>query len=128
MKNARSFALVLVTLCVGSGAWAACAGSPTPAAALEGNTLCVGSAPNWENQEQLRTGGQLWDYKRGPAHPTDPSAQLGTWSTSGNTVTFNYGASAYTFTVYQSGSNVCLSNGSVDVNGTVKAGTAGGCP
>lgn len=84
---------------------------------LDGKTVCVGSAPTWQHQEQHRNGGDLYDYKRGPNHPVDKTTQLGRWSlnTSGanSAVTYNYtGGSNFTF-------QVCS---------TTTAGTYGFCP
>jgi hypothetical protein len=80
---------------------------------LVGKTACA-----TDTQEEHRgsaTGGQLWDYKMGPGHATDPTAQEGTWSASADVVTYNYsGGSNYSYNVYD------LENGNYEfcTNGT----------
>lgn len=68
---------------------------------LSGNTVCVGSSPTWQAQEQHLASGALNDYKRGAGHPTDPTAQVGTWSVSGTgggaLVLYNYGGTQYSY-------------------------------
>lgn len=77
------------------------------AAVLSGNTVCVGSAPTWNAQEQHIVGGVLNDYKRGAGHPTDPTAQVGTWAISGTggnaAVVYNYGGTQYSYGVCSTG-------------------------
>jgi hypothetical protein len=123
------------------GAVAACpASGRTPVANLStfllGKTACVGSPGNWTNQEEHRTGGVLADYKKGPGDPIDPTKTIGTWavSTSGDVVTYNYGASGpYSFNLY---SNVdgtydfCNAGpGSAnDVSNVMLQNSFGGCP
>jgi hypothetical protein len=74
---------------------------------------CTGSNCSW--QEQHRSGGQLWDYKKGPSDAVDPSEQVGTWSISGNTVTHTYGAPPpYPYNVKDNGDGTfsfCGANG-----------------
>lgn len=73
---------------------------------LPGKTVCaVRGSDRW--QEQHRAGGQLWDYKKGPSDPVDPSKQLGSWSIGGpanRQVTYTYTAFgspvSYTFEVH----------------------------
>ena len=73
---------------------------------LQGNTVCVpvNTQPTMEAQELHQAGGALIDYKRGPAHPVDPSKQVGTWTVTGGRgafVTHNYGGGAqYTYAVW----------------------------
>ncbi len=96
-----------------------------------GNTVCATRGSEvW--QEQHRSGGQLWDYKKGPGHPIDPSKQVGTWSISRNIVTYCYtGGICYGYTVHGTGSgsyDFCAPNGSVVVSGaTFKPGYTS-CP
>lgn len=102
--------------------------------ALQGNTVCVPNGSGWEWQEQHRTGGQLWDYKRGPGHPVDPSEQVGTWAVSGtgaNTVvTHTYGSQSFPYKVCRVGASTsygfCPSSGTT-IMATIKAGISG-CP
>ncbi len=72
---------------------------------LSGNTICVLS-PEF-SQEEHRSGGELWDYKKGPADTVDPTSQIGHWTTGTNSngkgiVTYIYtggGTSTYTLEV-----------------------------
>ena len=69
---------------------------------ISGNTICAArGSDRW--QEQHRAGNQLWDYKQGSPHPTDPTTQVGTWSASNGsnvTVTHTYSVSgSYTWAV-----------------------------
>jgi len=81
-------------------------------------------------QEEHRSGGQLWDYKKGPA-PTekvDPSKQVGTWSVASDTVIQSYtGGPSFTWTVHDSGGGVysfCTGeNGSEVVRAFISTGT-----
>lgn len=125
-----------VALALVSGqAMAVCSG-PTRLSAtqittlLTGNTVCSGPAGNFDWQEEHRSGGQLWDYKRG-ANPIDPTAQVGTWSVQGtgvgnSTVTHSYsGGSSYVYSVYGTGApnaghSFC---GLTNVDATVKSGS-----
>jgi len=81
---------------------------------LTGNTVCVGSAPTWENQEWHRSGGELWDWKLGNGHLSpsgtiDPTKLLGSWSITGTgastQVNYTYtafgGPSSHSFTVWK---------------------------
>lgn len=98
---------------------------------VSGNTVCATKgADKW--QEQHRSGGQLWDYKKGSSDPVDPSKQVGTWRIGSNEVTYSYtGDSSYTYSVHDEGSGTSYSfcsNGSVVVSGaTFKPGNSS-CP
>lgn len=63
---------------------------------LTGNTVCVGSAGNWQAQEFHKSGGNLIDFKKGASDPVDPTALVGTWSITGTgtaaRVNYTYGA------------------------------------
>ena len=67
---------------------------------IEGNTVCATrNTEQW--QEQHRTSGALWDYKKGPTDPVDPTEQVGTWSIATNNVTYVYtGGASYTYSVH----------------------------
>jgi len=63
---------------------------------LSGNTICTS-----DSQEEHRSGNQLWDYKKGPSDPVDPTAQVGGWNISDTDVTYTYGDNSYTFTLFK---------------------------
>ncbi len=65
-----------------------------------GNTVCAASG-NDRWQEQHRLGGQLWDYKKGPSDPVDPTSQVGTWSIADNKLIHTYGSTSYSYTVHR---------------------------
>lgn len=98
---------------------------------VSGNTVCATKGTDkW--QEQHRSGGQLWDYKKGASDPVDPSKQVGTWRIASNEVTYSYtGDSSYTYSVHDEGGGASYSfcsNGSVVVSGaTFKPGNSS-CP
>lgn len=109
--------------------------SPTLSTALSGNTVCVSNGPDWEWQEQHRAGGDLWDYKRGSPHATDPTAHVGVWAVSGNgtnhIVTHTYtGAGPYNFKVFALGGPLycfCPTSGGGGIQASIKS-SIGGCP
>lgn len=78
-------------------------------AVLLGNTVCVGSAPTWDAQEQHIGGGVLRDFKRGAGDPTDPTAQIGNWAVTGGgsnaIVTYTYGGTSYSYGVCSTGTS-----------------------
>lgn len=89
-------------------AQASCPSGATPVgnanAALVGNTVCVSDGGSgWRWQEYHQAGGVLYDYKRGPTHPVDPTTQVGNWSALGSNVTYTYG-SGYTYLLCSNGS------------------------
>jgi hypothetical protein len=98
---------------------------------ISGNTVCATQgADKW--QEQHRTGGALWDYKKGPSDPVDPTKQVGSWSINADTVTYAYtGGPSYTYSVYNDGGTYSFCTapaGSVVVSGaTFQTGSAS-CP
>lgn len=59
-------------------------------------------ADRW--QEQHRTGGQLFDFKRGVGHPMDPEKLVGSYSFGGtgtsSVVTHTYGSSSFSWRVF----------------------------
>lgn len=92
-------------------------------ALLAGKTVCVAEdvhqppftdkpalSPFWASQEEHRADGSLWDYKRGPSDSLDPTKKLGTWSISGNNITYSYTAfnpnCSITFTVHDNGNTL----------------------
>lgn len=83
---------------------------------LAGNTVCGRPGTNYSGnaadrwQEEHRAGGELWDYKRGPGHPVDPTERVGSWSVSGTkigaSVTHSYGgATNFTWNVFGPAAN-----------------------
>lgn len=83
---------------------------------LTGNTVCGRPGINYPGnaadrfQEEHRAGGELWDYKRGPGHPIDPTERVGSWLVSatkiGATVTPTYtGGSSFNWNVFGPASN-----------------------
>jgi len=81
-----------------------------------------GGGENWkESHCGSGTSGQLW--KVGAGTVVDPAVQIGTWSVSGDEVTYDYGSAAttYTWTLRQSGSTYFFCKGS----SLVASGTLG---
>lgn len=72
-----------------------------PRLLVGGNTVCAARGDErWQEYHAGTSGGALIDYKRGPNDPVDPTAQVGTWSASGGTLTHDYGGGArYTWSV-----------------------------
>lgn len=89
---------------------ASCADSQVTGTALtsliNGNTVCASLPGGDKWQEQHRTNSELWDYKKGPSDPVDPTERVGTWSIGGRgSVTYMYtGGGSYTYQVHGSGS------------------------
>ncbi len=91
---------VLLLMGVTGEAMAACADAPgytqttDLTCLLPNNTVCDGSPGNWKGQEwHSGSSGQaknLIDYKHGSSSANDPTAPIGEWSISGNTVTYGY--------------------------------------
>ena len=96
------------------------------------NTVCASQgADKW--QEQHRSGNALWDYKKGPTDPLDPSKQVGTWSvnTTTSTVTYAYtGGATYTYSVYNDGGtySFCTTGGTLVVSGATFLPGNASCP
>src|SRR5882672_137722 len=71
---------------------------------VEGSLVCgrpgpgFGGNPSDRWQEEHRVGGQLWDYKKGPSDPVDPSEQVGSWEIQGGNVVSSHYASGGSFT------------------------------
>ena len=105
MKRLVVISIVLLAGISGE-AVAACSDPQVTGSALttliSGQTVCATrGTEKW--QEQHRSDGTLWDYKKGPNDPVDPTKQVGTWSidTSLNTVTYSYtGGPSYTYSVH----------------------------
>lgn len=98
-----------------------------------GSTVCA-MRGNDRWQSQHHPGGDLWDYKRGPGDPMDPSKKVGNWKTQGNSITYEYaGGHRYTYSIHTNsagGYDFCESpNGGVASisNAVFKPGLTG-CP
>ena len=102
---------------------------------LQNNTVCVGSAGNWQGQEYHKTPSgaldNLIDYHQGKTSTTDPIAAVGSWSinSSNNTVNYTYhGGLTYTDTVYDNGNGTytfCDTNGNTTTASAIKLGQVG---
>lgn len=98
---------------------------------ITGNTVCATQGTDkW--QEQHRAGNQLWDYKKGPSDPVDPSKKVGTWGIAANNVTHTYtGGASFTYSVHNDGGTYSFctgNNGSVVVSGATFTGGITSCP
>jgi hypothetical protein len=99
---------------------------------LTNSVVCVANGGNWDAQEYHKPGGELWDYKKGPNPPetVDPTAIVGSWSASGNTVTYTYGETSYVNNVKRIGTTnqICFTGTSTEA--TIKTQTGGpvSCP
>ena len=86
---------------------AAVAADPKLTTLLAGNTVCVGSANNWQGQEFHKSGGDLIDWKQGTSSVVDPTAKVGSWNVSGadelSKVNYTYGGATYNDSVYDIG-------------------------
>lgn len=119
-----------------NGAMAACSApymnGPNVSALLSGNTVCSPancSAASCKWQEQHRTNGELWDYKKG-SNPVDPTSKEGTWNVASNgKVTHSYsGGSSYTYDVKDNGSgSYSFCGGPAEIFFSVKSGVSSGC-
>lgn len=108
---------VIVLAFAAEGAMAACTGTQVTDAALttllSNKTVCAGSGVGMGRwQEEHRTDGTLWDYKKGSTDAVDPTKQVGTWAVSGSgagtIVTHSYtvppaSGPSYNYTVYDIG-------------------------
>lgn len=99
---------------------------------LTGNTVCSPancSAASCKWQEQHRTSGELWDYKKG-SNPVDPTSKEGNWNVAPTgKVTHSYsGGSSYTYDVKDNGSgSYSFCGGPAEIFFSVKSGVASGC-
>lgn len=102
-------------------------GTAVAASVLAGKSIdASGGGENWkESHCGSGTSGELWKVGAGTA--VDPAAEIGTWSVSGNDVTYDYGTGGnYTWTLHQSGTTYFFCNGTSEVaSGTL--GSLGGC-
>ena len=95
---------------------------------VSGNTVCATrGADRW--QEQHRVGGQLWDFKKGPSDPVDPTSQVGTWAIVSNDVIHSYtGGPSFTYSIHGSGPYSFCANGTAVVSGATFQRGSGNCP
>ena len=105
---------------------------PSISTLLTGNTVCVGSPGNWGAQEFHKSDGNLIDYKKGPSHPVDPTASVGSWSISGTgaatRVNYTYGTTTYNKAVWDHGDGTysfCNQEGNETIPSAIKAGQTG---
>lgn len=133
MKRLMMTSFVLLAGIPG-GAMAACSDPQITGAALtsllSGNTVCATrGAEKW--QEQHRAGGALWDFKKGPSDPADPTAQVGGWSIANDTVTYSYtGGASFTYSVHGPAGgpySFCTGGGEIVGGATILTGSTG-CP
>ena len=101
---------------------AAVAADPKLTTLLAGNTVCVGSANNWQGQEFHKSGGDLIDWKQGTSSVVDPTAKVGSWNVSGadelSKVNYTYGGATYNDSVYDIGGgsySFCDQNSNVTI-------------
>lgn len=82
--------------------------NPTIQSVLGGKYACVGTPLQ---NDELHTGtttdtsGQVLDYKKGPSDPVDPSDTpahpTGTYSISGEVITYTYGSLTFSYNINQ---------------------------
>lgn len=118
--------------------------TPTLGATLAGKMACaaVGNE-RWQSWHSgTATGGDLWDYKRGPTDAVDPSTKMGTYriqstprdakvarsTASGDTVVYDYGSGgSYSYAVCRvSGNSYALCGaalGGRDITNVIVGGT-----
>ena len=101
---------------------AAVAADPKLTTLLAGNTVCVGSANNWQGQEFHKSGGDLIDWKQGTSSVVEPAAKVGSWNVSGadelSKVNYTYGGATYNDSVYDIGGgsySFCDQNSNVTI-------------
>lgn len=102
------------------------------------NTLCANSSTEkWQEFHEGASGGNLKDYKKGPSDPVDPTATVGSWSTtaSGNganqddRLVHTYGGTPYSWQVFSDCNNTSYRLvGSLTYTVTVLPGGPRGCP
>ena len=136
MKTLPMIFFTILAAASGS-ALAVCSGSALNASQLttllSGNTVCgVAGTDRW--QEEHRTNGDLWDFKKGAGDAVDPEEKVGTWSVisgaghDAGLVNYAYlGGGKYSYVVYDNGGGAYSFCGPSTVEATVKTGIAGGC-
>jgi len=109
MRRIIHFTAFLLSFALSSNAFADC-GWPEVKAfdTLSGGTTVCTSDSQEQHLTAAQDGFNLWDYKKGPSDPVDPTAPAGNWSANNNTtthsngtVTYTYGSNSYTFTLHK---------------------------
>ena len=96
-----SCAIILGTFTFFSSVYADCASDPIVSpTALVGTTVCVVNESQ-EFHQGSGSSGDLIDYKKGSSDPVDPTTSVGSWSISGNNITYTYGGTSFTYTLRQ---------------------------
>jgi len=111
---------------------------------LTGNTVCVGLPGAWKAQEEHRVSGELWDFHSGPNSVNaperltsndpdswDPTDKVGTWSITGDKVTYTYDSGgSYEYNLHRTLSvyTFCTTDGGTDTDAVIAPGIGGGCP
>lgn len=70
---------------------------------LQGNTICT-----FDSQEQHWSNGELWDYKKGPDAPIDPTSRVGFWSVHDDQVHYIYDKLKFDYYIYFDGVRICF--------------------
>lgn len=125
---------MLLLMSISSNAIASCAGAGYDSP-LNGNSLsnkrveAVAPGDEWNEDHCGTDSGDL--YKVGAGTTVDPYALRGTWSSSGQTVTYNYtgdSGSPYTWTLWQaSDSSICWENSGTIIATAPEPGSVGDC-
>ncbi len=131
MFRSVSFSVLISSIVLSQSTFADC-NSPLDNTALTTlfstpKIVCVANSNGWEHQEEHIIGGALYDYKLGPSNAIDPRENIGSWSISGNTITYNYlGGSSFSSTLGSNGGEsytFCANS----MAATIKPNTNSGC-
>jgi len=131
-------AIAVLLACISGEAFAQCStlsqvtGLPLQQL-VAGSTVCaIRGAERWQEEHRgVAPGGQLWDYKRGPTNPVDPTKHVGAWRIAGDNVSYAYlgGSPIFTYTVHANGGtyNFCTGGAPIVTGATFIPGTGVGC-
>jgi hypothetical protein len=137
MFNKTSTALLLSMALIGAaqGQTCSCSGNGTKLgtaeiqALLSNKMVCASvGGEQWQEWHNGNAGGPLVDYKKGPGDQVDPSATVGSFSISSDTVTYTYGSQSYQYEVCQtpSGTTFCGAPfGGRNITGAIVSGSPG---
>ncbi|WP_341325283.1 hypothetical protein [Methylotuvimicrobium sp. KM2] len=65
---------------------------------LSGNTVCAQKANGDQWQEYHEPSGKIFDYKKGPNDPVDPTKEMGTWEiTDRGAICYSYGGGNFIY-------------------------------